>query len=183
MLFECISGWVNDEKFIDGTGKAKTLPMDGDECSFSALIKEFSGDITTKAMLDLLLAAGCITQDGSNVELIKHAYVPGKDSAEVIRILGTDTNELINTIDYNLTTDENHKRYQRKVSTAVLNKDAIEEFKNVSKKPFTKPCSKNSMHGYLKMKLIQMMKMHVTSVLASTITNKQVQGKENEHTD
>ena len=124
-----ISGWVNDEKFIDDTGKAKILPMDGDDGSFSALIKKFSGDITTKAMLDLLLAADCVTHSGNNVELIKHAYVPGNDSTEVIRILGTDTNELINTIDYNLTADENNKRYQRKVSTAVLNKDAMEEFK------------------------------------------------------
>ena len=124
-----ISGWVNDEKFIDDTGKTKVLPMDGDHGSFSALIKEFSGDITTKAMLDLLLSADCVTYNGDKVELIKHAYVPGNDSAEVIRILGTDTNELINTIDYNLTADENNKRYQRKVSTAVLNKDAIEEFK------------------------------------------------------
>jgi hypothetical protein len=55
--------------------------------------------------------------------------VPGNDSTEVIRILGTDTNELINTIDYNLTADENHKRYQRKVSTAVLDKGQIDEFK------------------------------------------------------
>jgi len=124
-----ISGWVNDEKFIDDTGKAKILPMDGEDGSFSALIKEFSGDITTKAMLDLLLAADCVTNNGDKVELIKHAYVPGNDSTEVIRILGTDTNELINTIDYNLTADENNKHYQRKVSTAVLNKDAIEEFK------------------------------------------------------
>ena len=124
-----ISGWINDKKFIDGTGKAKILPIDGDDYSFSALIKEFSGDITTKAMLDLLLAADCVTHKDDKVELIKHAYVPGNDSAEIIRILGTDTNELINTIDYNLTADEHNKRYQRKVSTAVLDKDQVDEFK------------------------------------------------------
>lgn len=129
-----ISGWVNDAKFTDDKGKAKILSMDGDDCSFSALIKEFSGDIPTKAMLDLLLAADCVTQNGNKVELIKHAYVPGNDSAEIIRILGTDTNELINTIDYNLTADENDKRYQRKVSTAVLDKDTIEEFKMLANK-------------------------------------------------
>ena len=70
----------------------------------------------------------------NKVKLIKHAYVPGKDSAEVIRILGTDVNELINTIDYNLSTDENNKRYQRKVSTAVLNKNAVEVFKKIANK-------------------------------------------------
>lgn len=129
-----ISGWVNDGKFTDSSGKTKSLAMDGSDCSFSALIKQYSGDIPTKAMLDLLLAADCVAVKDNRVELIKHAYVPGKDSAEVIRILGTDTNELINTIDHNLGADENDKRYQRKVSSAVLHKDAVEEFKVLATK-------------------------------------------------
>ncbi|MBL4711768.1 MAG: hypothetical protein JKX75_04615 [Gammaproteobacteria bacterium] len=129
-----ISGWVNDKRFIDDFGKTKILPVDGDEHAFSVLVKEFSGDITTKAMLDLLIAADCVVKDGNNLELVKQAYVPGNDSGEIIRILGVDTNELINTIDYNLTIDEQNKRYQRKVSTAVLDKDAIAEFKLLANK-------------------------------------------------
>lgn len=127
-----ISGWCNDANFIDAQGKAKTLPIEDKSDSFTALVKQYSGDIPTKAMLNLLIAADCVKVKNNSVQLIKHAYVPGKDSAEVIRILGTDTNELINTIDYNLTALENNKRYQRKVSTAVLNKNAIEEFKKIS---------------------------------------------------
>jgi len=127
-----ISGWVNEDSFIDANGDAKKLPINGDKNSFSALVKQFSGDIPTKAMLDLLIAAECVKVDGDKVQLIKHAYVPGKDSAEIIRILGTDTHELINTIDYNLSAQESDRRYQRKVSTAILNKDAIEDFKNLS---------------------------------------------------
>lgn len=127
-----ISGWVNEKKFIDSPGSAKVLTLDDADDSFAALVKQYSGDIPTKAMLNLLLAADCVKVDGNKVHLIKHAYVPGKDSAEVIRILGTDTNELINTIDYNLTAQEGNKRFQRKVSTAVLNKDAVEEFIRLS---------------------------------------------------
>ncbi len=124
-----ISGWINESKFTDAEGNANVLPLDGKSDSFADLVKEFSGDVTTKAMLNLLLAADCVKVTGDSVQLIKHAYVPGKDSAEVIRILGTDTNELINTIDHNLTAENGDKRYQRKVSTAVLNKNSIEEFK------------------------------------------------------
>ena len=129
-----ISGWINDKNFTDTDGNAKNLPVDGSDASFAALVKQYSGDIPTKAMLNLLLAADCVKVENNTVQLIKHAYVPGKDSAEIIRILGTDTNELINTIDHNLTAQETDKRYQRKVSTAVLDKNAIEEFKNFSKK-------------------------------------------------
>ena len=124
-----ISGWLNDEKYTDASGKEKILPMDGDEISFHTLVKEYSGDIPTKAMLNLLIDADCVLVKGNKVELIKHAYVPGNDSEAVVRILGTDTNELINTIDFNLTAEESDKRYQRKVSTAVIHKDAIDDFK------------------------------------------------------
>ena len=127
-----ISGWTNDKNFTDANSKARILPLNGSDNSFSELVKQFSGDIPTKAMLDLLIAAECVAVKDNEIELIKHAYVPGKDSAEVINILGNDTNELINTIGHNLTAQENEKRYQRKVSTAVLNKDAIEEFKKLS---------------------------------------------------
>ena len=140
-----ISGWVNDKRFSDSAGNGKTLPMEG-EISFSSLVKEYSGDIPTKAMLDLLLVADCVvlkqtssSNDASKsknkiVELIKHAYVPSNDSSGIIRILGTDTNELIKTIDYNLTTNEKNRRFQRKVSTAALDKNAVKEFKTISNK-------------------------------------------------
>jgi len=129
-----ISGWLNDKDFTDAAGDARTLSLDDGDNTFPALIKKYSGDIPTKAMLDLLTAADCVEVKDNRVRLIKHAYVPGKDSAEVIRILGTDTNELLNTIDYNLTAGDSEKRYQRKVSSAALDKNAVEEFKKLSKK-------------------------------------------------
>lgn len=129
-----ISGWLNDEDFTDPQGNARMLSLDDGEHSFSALAKRFSGDIPAKAMLDSLIAADCVTVKDNKVQLIKHAYVPGTDPVEIIRILGTDTNELINTIDFNLTVADKEKRYQRKVSTTLLNQNAIKEFKTISKK-------------------------------------------------
>lgn len=129
-----ISGWVNDKNFVDALGNEKILTLDDSADSFSALVKQYSGDIPTKAMLDLLLAADCVQVEDNKVQLIKHAYVPGKDSAEIIRILGTDTNELLNTIDYNLTVENGDKRFQRKVSSKVLDSKAVEEFKTLSNK-------------------------------------------------
>lgn len=128
-----ISGWSNESTFTDAKGNAKALPLDGINGSFASLVKQFSGDIPPRAMLDLLVAADCVTVKDNMVHLIKHAYVPGKDSAEIIRILGADTNELINTIDYNLSALDGEKRYQRKVSSAVLDKNAIDAFKELSK--------------------------------------------------
>ncbi len=129
-----ISGWVNEKNFTDAQGNAKALPLSDESDSFAALVKQCSGDITPKAMLDLLLSAECIKVEDNMAHLIKQAYVPGKDSAEIIRILGVDTSELLNTIDHNLVDENNNKRFQRKVSSALLNKNATEEFKKLSNK-------------------------------------------------
>lgn len=129
-----ISGWVNDPTFLDENGNTKELQINENEYSFSTLVKKYSGDITTRAMLDLLHAAECINVTNGKVTLIKQAYVPGNDSGEIIRILGTDTNELINTIDFNISAADSQKRYQRKVSTATLNKKSIDEFKLLANK-------------------------------------------------
>jgi len=129
-----ISGWVNAKSFTNELDNPRVLPLTDEEGSFSDLVKQYSGDITPKAMLDLLLKAECVKVEDNKVHLIKLAYVPGKDSAEIIRILGTDTSELLNTIDHNLVDTENNKRFQRKVSSALLNKNATEEFKKLSYK-------------------------------------------------
>ena len=129
-----ISGWVNAKSFTNELDNPRVLPLTDEEGSFSDLVKQYSGDITPKAMLDLLLKAECVKVEDNKVHLIKLAYVPGKDSTEIIRILGTDTSELLNTIDHNLVDTENNKRFQRKVSSALLNKHATEEFKKLSYK-------------------------------------------------
>jgi len=107
-----ISGWLNDRHYTNTDGQALPLPLVNDNgVSFSDLIKQYSGDITPKAMLDLLDSSGCIQISDDTVHLIKHAYVPGNDSEEIIKILGNDTSELITTIDHNLTCAADEKYY------------------------------------------------------------------------
>ena len=47
-----ISGWTNNEIFVDNTGQPKALRLDNEEASFANLVKMYSGDITPKAMFD-----------------------------------------------------------------------------------------------------------------------------------
>ncbi|MCF6299361.1 MAG: DUF6502 family protein, partial [Thiomicrorhabdus sp.] len=101
---------------------------------FATLVKRYSGDITPKAMLDLLLEAECVQVQQDTVQLIKPAYLPGNDSTEVAFILGNDANELIQTIGHNMGSESKHKRFQRKVSTTKLAKDAKEAFQQISAK-------------------------------------------------
>lgn len=130
-----ISGWTNDQYFTDQNGHPKPLKLNhNDTHSFAQLVKLYSGDITPKAMLDLLLEAECIQIEQDSVRLIKFAYLPGNDSTEVAFILGNDANELIQTIGHNMNTDSEHKRFQRKVSTTQLSKSAKQRFQALSAK-------------------------------------------------
>ena len=129
-----ISGWLNDPHYAYEEGNPKALSLDDSDASFASLVKEYSGDIPTKAMLNLLDASNCVEIKDGHVHLVRNAYVPGNDPEEIIRILGSDTNELINTIDHNLTTEDASKWFQRKVSNPRVRADALDEFREFSRK-------------------------------------------------
>jgi len=127
-----ISGWMNDKRFLDTTGKTVDLPLEGEANSFELLVKEYSGDIPTRAMLAMLEEAGSVKSGQGSVRLVRHAYVPGRDDKDKIRILGADVCELISTIDHNLTADQDNLLFQRKVSYEDINPESLAKLKKLS---------------------------------------------------
>jgi hypothetical protein len=133
-----ISGWLNDPQFAYKEGNPRALSLDNgldsSGATFASLVKKYSGDIPTKAMLNLLESSDCVEIKDGQVQLVRNAYVPCSDPEEITRILGKDTSQLINTIDHNLTVDEASKWFQRKVSNARVATEAVAEFKEFSRK-------------------------------------------------
>ena len=127
-----ISGWLNDPRFISDQGVARPLDMEGSELSFATLVKDYSGDIPTRAMFDLLEKSGCVEKQDGKVYLISHAYVPGNDPTDIIDILGTDSQELMTTISHNMSCEKDQRRFQRKVSTHHLASAHVEAFQKYS---------------------------------------------------
>ena len=130
-----IGGWLHDERFHGATGKPAVLPIDNGENSFALLVKDYSGDIPTRAMLTMLEEGGTVSVSRDRVRLVRHAYVPGGDAIEKIRILGSDVHELISTIDHNLQAAADKLRFQRKVSYDNIDPAAVGKLKKMS---FTK---------------------------------------------
>ena len=112
-----IGGWVREKAYHDRRGRPADLPMEGERGSFSALVKEFSGDIPPRAIADELARVGAIEElpDG-RVRLLTRAYVPRGDEAQKLGILGSDVADLIRTIDHNLTSPVGEAFFQRRVS-------------------------------------------------------------------
>jgi hypothetical protein len=112
-----IGGWVREKRYHDRRGRPAELPMEGDARSFSALVREFSGDIPPRAMADELARVGAIEiLPEGKVRLLTRAYIPRGDGVEKLGILGADVADLIRTIDHNLTCPPGEAHFQRRVS-------------------------------------------------------------------
>lgn len=120
-----LGGWLNDPRFLRKNGIPRDLNYEG-ENSFSELVRQYSGDMPVVAMQKVLIASSniCLTDDGK-VRLLSHAYLPSDDPVEKLAILGSDTSQLIETIDYNLTADEENLRFQRKASNPKVATSSI----------------------------------------------------------
>lgn len=127
-----IGGWLNDKRFRDANGNPADLPVDGNRKSFATLVKDYSGDIPTRAMLAMLEESGSVRQVNNRIRLVRRAFVPDSDSVDKIRILGNDVNELIATIDHNLTAGPGELLFQRKVAYDNIDPDTLPKLKKMS---------------------------------------------------
>ena len=128
-----IGGWVRDPRFGDFSGDPAPLRFDGQENSFSALVRAHGGDVPARAILDELVRVGTAEVDAEGrIALVQRAYVPNSGQAENIEILGTDVCDLLETIDYNLNPAHIDRRFQRKVSYDNIPDEAAAKFRDLS---------------------------------------------------
>jgi len=126
-----ITAWTLDPRFLDTKGQPRPLPIEGDD-SFALLVKEYSGDVTHRAMLSTLEASGTIALRQELVHLRERAYLPTQTPAASLQILGSDVAELVSAIDHNLAAPADQRVFQRKVSNSRVQTDALAAFRDLS---------------------------------------------------
>lgn len=127
-----ISGWLRDEQFTLSDGEPAVLALEGDS-SFAELVKAYSGDMPSRAVLDELLRVKAVELVDGNVRLLTNAYVPAEGEDEKLHILGTDVALLINTIDYNLENSQENPYFQRKVAYDNLPEEVLPLLRELSR--------------------------------------------------
>ncbi len=128
-----ISGWTHDRRFSDGKDTPQVLPFEGENPSFAELVKQYSGDMPARAVLDELLRIGAVEKESDGrLRLIARAYVPLGDESGKLNILGTDVYHLITTIDHNLQNAGAEPRFQRKVAYDNLPSEAMPQLRELS---------------------------------------------------
>ncbi len=130
-----LAAWRREKDFLDAKGKPAPLPMTGPGVTFSQLVKRFSGDMPVRATLDELVRVNAVEQlEDGRVCLLTRAYVPERNDADKLNILGTDVAHLISTIDHNLKPGSIGPLFQRKVAYDNLPDEVINEFRKHSAK-------------------------------------------------
>ncbi|MGB5541609.1 MAG: DUF6502 family protein [Gammaproteobacteria bacterium] len=127
-----ISGWRNDSHYHDASGSPAVLPLEGNGATFTSLVRDYSGDIPTMAMLSMLQESGSVSLSRQMVRLVRNAYVPGRDAAGKIEILGVDVCELVSTIDHNLVAAPDDLRFQRKVAYDNVDPASVAKLRKLS---------------------------------------------------
>jgi hypothetical protein len=130
-----IAAWRREQEFLDKNGNPADLSMAGPWATFSELVRRFSGDVPARAILDELIHVGVVEKlKNGKIRLLAKAYIPKNSEADKLHILGSDVAQLISTIDYNLKTDSDDSRFQRKVAYDNLPDDVLPEFRLLSSK-------------------------------------------------
>jgi hypothetical protein len=121
-----IGGWLHDSDYSDAEGRPLDLTIEGDEPSFTHLVRKYSGDIPVRAILDELLRVGAVEMsEAGRVHLLSRAYVPQHGEADMLAILGKDVADFVETIDHNIQARGEDTRLQLKVEYDNLPAEAI----------------------------------------------------------
>jgi len=125
-----IGGWLRDPDYTGPDGEPAPLPFEGKGADFTGLVRDYSGDVPARAILDELTRVGAVALlDDGRIRLEARAYVPRAGEADKLAILGVDVSDLISCIDHNLTSDAKDAFFQRKVSYDNLPASATPELR------------------------------------------------------
>lgn len=128
-----LDGWLTDPAYQNEAGFPLDLPFSGESPTFTELVKKYSGDMYPTPLRDELLRVGALVERRGMLRMTKRGYVPGKDEAAKIDILGVDTSEIMDTIDHNIC-NEDQPLLQYKVLADNLPAEHLDEFNEFSRR-------------------------------------------------
>lgn len=99
-----LAGWITDQRFhVDGAPARLPIEAKGKIASFERLVQLYSGDLTTRTVLDELIRSGCVSLDEQGMAVVvNRAYGPVSTPEEALRIAGFAMQRLGETLDFNV---------------------------------------------------------------------------------
>jgi hypothetical protein len=115
-----LEAWHTDTRFLGPYGFPRDLHIESIDPAgtFADLVREHSGDMPVRAMLEELLRVGAVKllESGEVVRVLKRTYIPTDMTPEMIQIFSQAVRRYIETVDYNLSLRESTgRRFDRVV--------------------------------------------------------------------
>jgi len=125
-LARVLSGWFENPDYTNADGRPRMLPFDGPAPSFTSLVRQYSGDIYARIILDDLLRVKAVrmTRDGM-VRVVSRRFSTGGADPEALHHLGEATRDLVSTLDHNLTAGPDDRLFEDAVVTLNLPPDLV----------------------------------------------------------
>lgn len=116
-----LSIWHNDPEYSDSKLNPKRIRFDGPGPTFRDLVTRVGGDIPPKAMLNELIRAGSVIEEGEKLRVVSRSYIPEPNDPEAILVAGDAIKDLVSTIHHNLgCADSGTRFFERRVYSEKL---------------------------------------------------------------
>jgi Family of unknown function (DUF6502) len=127
-----LTAWHLDPEFLDAAGKPRLLPIEGEQGSFTALMRRCGGgDVRPTTVLKELISAGAVKErpDG-RLQVLQRHYIPHAMDPELLRLWGTVLADVAMTYDHNLTRGPKEpSRFERAALNDRIPAKAVAEFR------------------------------------------------------
>ncbi len=126
-----LSGWHQDEEFVDPDGKPLRLPATGTKASFASLCSKYSGGVAPATMLKELKHVGAVEEGKDGKMTVKmRTYMPTMQDPARMLSSGSVLEDMGYTVAYNLRRDEDEPgRFERRATNTRMPAKALPEFR------------------------------------------------------
>ncbi len=101
-ITEILRRWHSEEEFLDHTGRPATLPFVGEQKSFSALVKQFGGDVPAGAMRTELRRVGSISENSTgDLSISKRSFWPADQTEKLESAMVHHVYPLLCNVEFN----------------------------------------------------------------------------------
>ena len=131
-LARVLWGWFESPEYTDSEGKPRVLLFEGPAPSFTSLVRDFSGDIYPRIILDELLQVGAVRalKDGSLRAMTRRYTLGGADPA-AIEQLGQSARDLFSTLEHNISTPTESRLYDDTAVSVSFDRAALPLFRRL----------------------------------------------------
>lgn len=125
-----LSGWHQDDEYLDEAGKPIALRPTGPAPSMESLFDRYGGDTPKQTLIKELQKAGSMTvDDDGNFVALRRYHMPAKMDVGMLRFFGTNLHDHARTLSNNLSGEPAQRRLEGFAVDDRIHPDSVDEFR------------------------------------------------------